>query len=433
MSFLVQRKLRRDDESQEEGRRGVEGEGGEEKEEEEEVGEGEREWESEEETRERRDQGGGGEVGERACADEGIKGDEDNEYEGNIDDDDSGDPLIHPSSKFTEGEMSEIVTYQSFLCFPNQVQDAFVAALPTVIKEEELYVSNGAVTEVFFTSCPAFSKALDGWQRALGLGKFTKQYAADYDVVRRSFETKAEWKSDNFEQYYGEKAIRKKERSMSPGKPSKVSLIKIGSMRGIQVGDWIRYRRTFDFEDFSEHRGAKFQNKRTELVKRGATPHTKTRGKVDLGTKEKIEPSEITAARKIDAVNLKTTEVDMLMKVVEIKKNGKPCIQFELKRAPAEDSETEAQYQNRVAVNPIYEVDTAKYLESLCLKRDGRIPLEMWKQGLESCRYFDVIRGTSLVGSLFAIQMDVYGTMLMDQARRLEEEKLKSEPNLLRK
>ncbi|KAF9110806.1 Structural maintenance of chromosomes protein 2 [Mortierella sp. AM989] len=331
-----------------------------------------------------------------------------------------GDPLTDPTSRFTESDMSEVVAYQSFVRLPQHVQDAFIKALPSVIKEQEHYVADGTVTEEFFTTCPAFSKALEGWQRALRLGKFTKQYASKYEVVKRSFETEAEWKSDNFEQYYGEKTNREKEKSMSPGKSSKVSLSRIGSMRGIQVGDRMRYRRTFDMKDCPEIGG--FQALRTRKIstKRETSTNVKTRAKAMAESKREVETPETTIAAGRDAVKSKVIEVDMLMKVVSIKVTGKPYIQFELKRAPEEEGEIEAMYQERLASNPIYEVDTVNCLESLCLERDGRIPKAFHQQELDPCKYFDVIRGASLVGSLFAIRMDVYGKMQMDRARQSE-------------
>ncbi|KAF9436399.1 putative Polycomb group protein asxl3 [Entomortierella beljakovae] len=310
----------------------------------------------------------------------------------------STNSLTHPSSMFAEVDMSKYVNFQNFTRFPKHVQDAFLAALPEVIKEQTVNISNGSVTEGFFNSS-LFSKALIGWQKALSLGKFTEQYASIYKNLKQSFETDAQWKSDNFERYYGEKASRNKEIFMSAGESAKVTLIRIGFMRGIQVGDQIHYRRTFNINGAksgdSEKRG-----RRGNLAKI-ATPQTDSKV---------AETAEI-------------FEVDLFMNVVDIKATGKPCIQFEVTPTQTTGSQVVNQDPDKDHVQesqdnyPIYEVDTAGYLESLCLEHDGRVPKKMRKSELDPHKLFNVIRGTYLVGSLFAIRMDVHFRILMNKSR----------------
>ncbi|KAI1317846.1 hypothetical protein EDD11_007648 [Mortierella claussenii] len=324
-------------------------------------------------------------------------------------------PLTGPFSPLTRANLRDVATLEIFKRFPTRVQASFIQALPLVIREQEIYVKNGTLTEFFFTDCTAFAKALRDWQKALHLGKFTTAYAEQCEEVKRRFETDAAWKTDQYEEYYGEKASREKERLIPAGPSSKISLAKMGLMHGIQQGDFLRYRRTFTIATKSNALAARpgssaFRNSRS--------PSSKSRDNRPKNSPTMVRVSDkVQAAASAASSSNISIDVDVRLRIVDLKSNGMPCVQFELERAPPDQNETEEQYQERLACNPIYVVDTAPYLEGLCLEHDGRVPMEERKKGSEAWRDIDVIRETYLVGSLFGIRMDLHHKTRADQIR----------------
>ncbi|KAF9919280.1 hypothetical protein BX616_009983 [Lobosporangium transversale] len=350
------------------------------------------------------------------------KNDNENEKIQNVPED-LNHPLTGPFSALAHANINDILTYETFSHFSSHVQAAFIKALPSVILEQDIYFKDGALTPSFFTKCTAFSKAFCDWQKALGLGKFTNEYARQYRDIKERIETEAKWKTDQFEEYYGEKAIRENEKFMVAGSSVKISLAKMGLMRGIQVGDLLRYRRTFhvantDKSLCSDTKGFSKLPTNLRSVTKSTSGESDKRRKSLKGKMEEVQTSILDTSTDIYEMGGNVIDVDMHLKIVEINPNGTPCVQFELKRGPTEHGETKEQYEERLAGNPIYEVDTAPQIESLCLEKDGRIPKEERKKGSDAWRDIDVIRGTFLVGSLFGIRMDLYNKSLADQIRQ---------------
>ncbi|KAF9183306.1 hypothetical protein BGZ50_004290 [Haplosporangium sp. Z 11] len=308
--------------------------------------------------------------------------------------DDHSHPLTSPFSSFARGGLKDTINYGNYMRLSMADQQAVAKSLPACIQEQEQWVSNGLATQAFFERCSAFSNALHDWQLGLAQGKMTREYKAKYATMIETIRSNDAWKTEQFEEYYGEKANREREMNMTAEGSNYISLAKIVQMNGIQLGDKLRYRRTFQLP---------------------------TAKKVTLGAFKTVGKKATSAASKQQVpTTIKTEEttidVDIGLDIVGFKNNGVPLVQFDLKRGSIKEGESEEQIQDSLANNPVFMVDTAPYLESCVLERDGRVPKHE-RKGYDTWKLIDVIRGTVLVGSLFAIRMDIYNKLQVEKTR----------------
>ncbi|KAG0250064.1 hypothetical protein BG011_008672 [Mortierella polycephala] len=321
-----------------------------------------------------------------------VKSEVVNGYQDTVDD--HSHPLTSPFSSFTKGSLKDTINYGNYMRLSMADQQAVVKSLPACIQEQEQWVFNGLATQAFFERCRAFSNALHDWQLGLTQGKMTREYKAKYAAMIETIRTNDAWKTEQFEEYYGEKANREREMNMTAEGSNHISLAKIVQMSGIQLGDKLRYRRTFQ----------------PPTTKKVAPGTFKTVGKKVTGAASK---QQVSTTIKTEETGI---EVDVGLDVVGFKKSGVPLVQFDLKRGSIKEGESEEQLQDSLESNPVFMVDTAPYLESCVLERDGRVP-KPERKGHDTWKHIDVIRGPVLVGSLFAIRMDMYNKLQVEKTR----------------
>ncbi|KAF9930905.1 hypothetical protein FBU30_011103 [Linnemannia zychae] len=294
---------------------------------------------------------------------------------------DLSDPLTGPLSVYARVDINKVISFENYSRFPVSVQKAFVDLLPPFIRENSQYLENttGTASELFF-NMPAFHRAKLDWQHALVEGKFTDEYKDKVAVLERESSDRKkgwmtmegtkrvvieiaghhedEWKSDEFERFYGEKAIRESMREMEAGDSSKTSLAKICVNRGLMVGDILLYSRAFSIKPsykviktavalpkMTNYQGRTSmtvskalpsmpqQDKRRQWISRllkmamlnadhdsdNKTDEMKVNGK---GNKQEK------AADNSHSVGDCIVKIDELIRVVRIEKTGKPVIEF---------------------------------------------------------------------------------------------------------
>jgi hypothetical protein len=285
------------------------------------------------------------------------------------------DPLTGPYSKYATGDINKVISYEVYSQFSAKTQRAFVDHLPACIRNNPRYLdrNTGTATEAFF-SMLSFNRAKVDWQKALAGGKFTDEYKTKVAALRREYDDRnmarsatktataattaitmmeghkeERWKSDDFERFYGEKAIQASVRKMEAGDSSKTSLAKICLNKGIQVGDLLLYVREFTVNLPLHQQPSPRQNSNVNV----ATTTTSTALSTPLPSSSAVPttelvPEEQTARRRwiawlsrmamIDKHDNKDKglassradriKVDQLMQVLDITQSGRPIIRF---------------------------------------------------------------------------------------------------------
>ncbi|KAG0086746.1 Polycomb group protein asxl1 [Podila epicladia] len=321
--------------------------------------------------------------------------------------------LMHPDSVMGNTDLRELINYQTYCAMPSATQDAFASLLPPEVFLDERLSMQGKdgkrrLAEAFFKNAD-WTHALESWVEGLQLGIQT----ATYQEVKRQMTAIAEeedqWKSEAYEEYYGEHAARENEAKLTASGSAKMSTARMGKLGGIRVGDQLRYQRSFKVPVAEPKPDPAHQDHDGDRAKDG-----ERRGR--RAVKSTSRPS---------TTRERSVHVDMRLCVLRIKEDGTPIVQFVETRAPADAEEPESAYQARLARSKDpehgYEFVSAVDLEVLCLERDGQVPESLWvprqrkggasqpqKGAEESWKDFDLIRGTVRVGSLFAVRMDLW-------------------------
>ncbi|KAG0280114.1 hypothetical protein BGZ95_011265 [Linnemannia exigua] len=401
---------------------------------------------------------------------------------------DLSDPLTGPYSKYASADISKVISYETYARFPDKIRRAFADLLPVCIRNNPRYldVDTGTATEAFFTM-QAFNRAKLDWQKALAEGKFTDEYKSKVADLRRHgghrlMTTAAtatggngeSWKSDDYERFYGEKAIQANVLEMEAGDSSKASLAKICFNKGIQVGDWLLYVREFQLRQHISRQPVRQKSTFSDCpvpavsIVESQQPTERHQwisrlsklAMIDnTGTNKDKDEVLISKASRI--------KVDQLMRVIQITTSGKPTIEFigdgnskandkdevkskglnlaavvkpsSTRKSPREQEQQQYQRQQQqqravTDMTDTYEVDSALAIERICLERDGQVPRAERKNASESWKHVHVFRPAEgleeralleerdkdviYVGSLFAIRMDIYNHLQSEKAKK---------------
>ncbi|KAG0380125.1 hypothetical protein BGX24_010052 [Mortierella sp. AD032] len=373
---------------------------------------------------------------------------------------DLSNPLTGPHSKYASADISKVISYETYARFPYKIQRDFADLLPVCIRNNPRYIDidTGTATEAFFTMQP-FNRAKIDWQKALAEGKFTDEYKAKVADLKRhgsdrlmtttakASGSKAEsWKSDDYERFYGEKAIQASMLEMEAGDSSKTSLAKICFNKGIQVGDLLLYVREFTVKQ-QPHISRQFARQQSTFSV-GPVPVAVTAGTFTTITAtsavEARQPTKrcqwIPRLSKLAMIDNVGTDrgkdeaptskasrirVEQLMHVIQITTSGKPTIRFisngnskandkdevkskgfklaavvkpsstrKSKQEQEQQQRQQQQQQLRTVTNmtETYEVDSALAIERICLERDGQVPTAERKNASESWKHVHVFR-----------------------------------------
>lgn len=283
------------------------------------------------------------------------------------------DPLTDPHSKYATGDINNVISFEAYSQFPAKTQRAFVDHLPVCIQNNPRYLDSntGTANEAFF-SMLSFNRAKLDWQKALMEGKFTDEYKTKVAALRREDDSREmatsairkttatattmmegrrgeTWKSDDFERFYGEKAIQASARKMEAGGSSKTSLAKICLNKGIQIGDLLLYVREFTVKPLPQQQPSPRRKSNGNVAATTtSTAVITTTAKAAAVLSTEVVPGEQTARCRwiarlsrmamIDKRDNKDkvltssragrTKVDQLMQVLDITKSGRPIIGF---------------------------------------------------------------------------------------------------------
>ncbi|KAG0297551.1 hypothetical protein BGZ96_005859 [Linnemannia gamsii] len=274
------------------------------------------------------------------------------------------DPLTDPHSKYATGDINNVISYETYSQFPAKTQRAFVDHLPACIRNNPRYLDckSGTANEAFF-SMLSFNRAKLDWQKALVEGKFTDEYKTKVAAliredderkmatsgVRTTITTTAAmmeghrgemWKSDDFERFYGEKAIQASARKMEAGDSSKTSLAKICLNKGIQIGDLLLYVREFTVKPPPQQQPSPRRKSKVNVAATTTSTATitTTTTKVAAQTARRRWIARLSRMAMIDKRDNKDRasvssragriKVDQLMQVLDITKSGRPIIGF---------------------------------------------------------------------------------------------------------
>jgi hypothetical protein len=336
--------------------------------------------------------------------------------------------LMHPDSVVGNTDLKNLINYQTYCAMPSAAQDAFANLLPPeVFLDERLSIqgSDGTrrLAEDFFKNAD-WTHALETWVEGLQIGLQTATYQEVKQQMAAIAEEEDKWKSEAYEEYYGEHAAREFETKLTASGSAKMSTARMGKLGGIRVGDQLRYQRSFKVPVAEPRPGPALQD------------HDGDGAKYSQGRGRRVaKPTPRPLAKREQAVH-----VDMRLCVLRIKKDGTPIVQFVETRAPADAEEPESAYQERLerSKDPTYghEFVSALALEELCLERDGQVPESLrvsrlrkgsasqpQKGAEEAWKDIDVIRGTVRVGSLFAVRMDLWEEEKNIKSRKDETER----------
>lgn len=333
--------------------------------------------------------------------------------------------MMHPDSIVGNIGLKNLITYQTYCAMPSSTQDAFASLLPSeVFLDERLSVQKEVdtrrLTEAFFKS-EYWIEAVESWVEGLQLGLQTASYQEVKQQMIAIAEDEDQWKSEAYEEYYGEHAYREAEIKLTASGSAKMSTAHLGQLGGIRVGDQLRYQRQFKVP-VTEPEPA-HQERDGDVAKEGQ------------GRSRRVAKSIPRSSAKRE----QSVHVDMRLRVLDIKKDGTPIVQFMETRAPADAEEPESAYQERLArskdIKNGHDFVSALELEQLCLENDGRVPAPMRvprqrkgsaarsQNGAEEVwKDIDVIRGTVRVGSLFGVRMDLWNQEKNVQSRKAEAE-----------
>ncbi|KAG0025733.1 Polycomb group protein asxl1, partial [Podila clonocystis] len=321
--------------------------------------------------------------------------------------------LMHPDSVVGNTDLKDLINYQTYCAMPSATQDAFESLLPPeVFLDERLSIQGEDGTrrlaEAFFKNAD-WTHGLETWVQGLQIGLQTATYQEAKQQMVAIAEEEDQWKSEAYEEYYGEHAAREIEAKLTASGSAKMSTARMGMLRGIRVGDQLRYQRSF----------------KVPVVELGPDPAHQDHDGTGAKVGERRGRRVVKSAPRPSAKRERSVHVDMRLCVLGIKKDGTPIVQFVETRAPADAEEPESVYQERLARSKDpkygYEFVSALDLEALCLERDGQVPessrvprqrkgssSQPQKGAEEAWKDFDVIRGTVRVGSLFAVRMDLW-------------------------
>lgn len=331
--------------------------------------------------------------------------------------------VMHPDSIVGNIGLKNIITYQTYCAMPSSTQDAFASLLPTeVFLDERLSmqkeVGTRRLTEAFFKS-EYWLEAIESWVEGLQLGLQSVSYQEVKQQMTAIAEDEDQWKSEAYEEYYGEHAYRETESKLTASGSAKMSTAHMGRLGGIRVGDQLRYQRQF-----------KVPVTEPEPVHQERDGNEAKDGQ---GRSRRVAKSTPRPSAKRE----RSVHVDMRLRVLGFKKDGTPIVQFVETRAPADAEEPESAYQERLArskdIKNGHDFVSALDLEQLCLESDGQVPEPMrvprQRKGSaarpqngaeEAWKDIDVIRGTVRVGSVFGIRMDLWKQEKNVQSRKAE-------------
>lgn len=331
--------------------------------------------------------------------------------------------VMHPDSIVGNIGLRNLITYQTYCAMPSSTKDAFASLLPTeVFLDERLSmqkeVGTRRLTEAFFKS-EYWLEALESWVEGLQLGLQSVSYQEVKQQMTAIAEDEDQWKSEAYEEYYGEHAYRETESKLTASGSAKMSTAHMGRLGGIRVGDQLRYQRQFKVP-VTEPEPAHQE-------------HDGNEAKGGQGRSRRVAKSTPRPAAKRE----RSVHVDMRLRVLGIKEDGTPIVQFVETRAPADAEEPESAYQERLArskdIKNGHDFVSALDLEQLCLENDGQVPEPMrvprQRKGSaarpqngaeEAWKDIDVIRGTVRVGSVFGVRMDLWNQEKNVQSRKAE-------------
>ncbi|KAG0213861.1 hypothetical protein BGX33_002619 [Mortierella sp. NVP41] len=362
------------------------------------------------------------------------------------------DPLTGPFSKFANADINKVISYETYTRFSDRIQRAFVQLLPECIRSNSRYISDGVATQTFFNTVP-FGKAKLDWQKALTEGKFTDEYVAKIEALKEEKAHPESWKSDDYESFYGEQAIRASVEEMDAGDSAKTTLAKICLNKGINVGDRLRYHREFPIKQRATRMKPKgkagltmseaadvFTGVTTTLTLSIPTSVIPTTFMATAALPTTLSASESTAAdaatelatpeanrengdcrlgtrdgspngTNTDPIDplAATVRVEEELRVIEITKSGRPIMEFVETLTDKDEKESyNGGILRRMALrrdrkglepassqkktSPTYKVDSAAAIERLCLERDGRVPKSQRKHATESWKRIEVIQ-----------------------------------------
>ncbi|KAF9577525.1 hypothetical protein BGW38_007212, partial [Lunasporangiospora selenospora] len=354
-----------------------------------------------------------------------------------VEEEDLEDLLTGPYSALSNGDLSELITHQMLMKLPYKVRNQFYSLLPPVFQQQERYTQRKNIKPAFFRSCEAWKLALSDWQEALRHGKFTKEYQRKAQERREATAEWGKWKTDAFEEYYGEKALREAERDIPAGSSSKLTLDKMGQSQAILVGDLLRYRRSFRIEP-------ERKPKAMDPVKGGGGGSGSGSGSRS-GSGSGFNKASTLSTRQPSATRTMQTPTpeleegprvvhfDKRFRVVEVMRFGALILQIAEKPkmlSTIGDKDIERENMIYDPKASIFRVDSAADIAMLCLGFDRRMPgndsphvqaqiqNQRKKPFPEDWKDIDVIRDGVLVGSLFAIRMDLYNEMELERSRK---------------